>query len=201
MASLSLSLSTPTTPTSLSFTSSSIFFSSHQFHTHNNSFKSNNFPILPSKNPLSISCKASPPLPVLNFSGEKVGESFLDLRFTPPDTARVVVHHAVVTDLQNKRRGTASTLTRGEVRGGGRKPFLQKKTSRAYRPCGGVIFGPKPHDWCIKINCKEKRLAISTAVANVVASAVVVEDFAAEFAEKLKTKEFIAAMKLLQERE
>ncbi|KAG5065860.1 hypothetical protein JHK86_009591 [Glycine max] len=173
MASLSLSLSTPTTPTSLSFTSSSIFFSSHQFHTHNNSFKSNNFPILPSKNPLSISCKASPPLPVLNFSGEKVGESFLDLRFTPPDTARVVVHHAVVTDLQNKRRGTASTLTRGEVRGGGRKPFLQKKTSRAYRPCGGVIFGPKPHDWCIKINCKEKRLAISTAVANVVASAVV----------------------------
>ncbi|KHN19763.1 50S ribosomal protein L4, chloroplastic [Glycine soja] len=97
---------------------------------------------------------ASPPLPVLNFSGEKVGESFLDLRFAPPDTARVV-----------------------------------------------VIFGPKAHDWCIKINCKEKRLAISTAVANVVASAVVVEDFAAEFAEKPKTKEFIAAMKLLQERE
>ncbi|XP_028225016.1 50S ribosomal protein L4, chloroplastic-like [Glycine soja] len=203
MASLSLSLSTPTTPTSLSFGSSSIFFSSHQFHTHNNSFKSNSFPVLPSKKPLSISCKASPPLPVLNFSGERVGESFLDLRSAPPDTARAVVHRAVVTDLQNKRRGTASTLTRGEVRGGGRKPFPQKKTGRArrgsnrtpLRPGGGVIFGPKPRDWSIKINRKEKRLAISTAVASAAASAVVVEDFAAEFAEKPKTKEFIAAMK------
>ncbi|KAG5012534.1 hypothetical protein JHK86_024795 [Glycine max] len=108
------------------------------------------------------------------------------------------------TDLQNKHRGTASTLTRSEVRGGGRKPFPQKKTGRAYRgsnrtplrPGGGVTFGPKPCDWSIKINRKEKRLAISTAVASAAASAVVVEDFVAEFAEKPKTKEFIAAMKL-----
>ncbi|KAL2325396.1 hypothetical protein Fmac_024454 [Flemingia macrophylla] len=193
----SLSLSTPTTPTSLSFTSSSIFLSSHQLHTHSK-FK---FPILPLK-PLSISCKSSP-LPVLNFSGDKIGESFLDLRSAPPDTARAVVHRAVVTDLQNKRRGTASTLTRGEVRGGGKKPYPQKKTGRArrgsnrtpLRPGGGVIFGPKPRDWSIKINRKEKRLAISTAMASAAANTVVVEDFAAEFAEKPRTSEFIAAMK------
>ncbi|CAJ1948054.1 unnamed protein product [Sphenostylis stenocarpa] len=199
----SLFLSTPTTPTSLSFTSSSIFISSHQFHTHK--FK---FPILPLNNnnnnntSFSISCTASP-IPVLNFSGEKVGESFLDLRSAPPSTARAVVHRAVITDLQNKRRGTASTLTRGEVRGGGRKPFPQKKTGRArrgsnrtpLRPGGGVIFGPKPRDWSVKINRKEKRLAISTAVASAAASAIVVEDFAAEFAEKPRTREFIAAMK------
>ncbi|KAH1042470.1 hypothetical protein GYH30_024660 [Glycine max] len=164
MASLSLSLSTPTTATSLSFTSSCIFFSSHQFHTHNNSPRHN-------KKMSSNKCRG--------------------------------------TDLQNKHRGTASTLTRSEVRGGGRKPFPQKKTGRAYRgsnrtplrPGGGVTFGPKPCDWSIKINRKEKRLAISTAVASAAASAVVVEDFVAEFAEKPKTKEFIAAMKLLQERE
>ncbi|ESW06442.1 hypothetical protein PHAVU_010G048100 [Phaseolus vulgaris] len=198
----SLFLTTATTPTSLSFTSSSIFISSHQFNTHKF-----NFPILPlttttTTTSLSVSCKASP-IPVLNFSGEKVGESLLDLRSAPPSTARAVVHRAVVTDLQNKRRGTASTLTRGEVRGGGRKPFPQKKTGRArrgsnrtpLRPGGGVIFGPKPRDWSVKINRKEKRLAISTAMASASSSAIVVEDFAAEFAEKPRTREFVAAMK------
>ncbi|XP_027335200.1 50S ribosomal protein L4, chloroplastic [Abrus precatorius] len=194
MATLSIS-----TPTSLSFTSSSIFFSSHA------KFK---FPILPLKTttnspkPLSLKCKIAT-IPVLNFTGEKVGESFLDLKSAPADTARAVVHRAVITDLQNKRRGTASTLTRGEVRGGGRKPYPQKKTGRArrgsnrtpLRPGGGVIFGPKPRDWSIKINRKEKRLAISTAMASAAVNTFVVEDFAAEFEEKPKTSDFIAAMK------
>jgi len=201
MASVFLTTATTaTTPSSLSFTSSSIFLSSHQFHIHKF-----NFPIQPLKSTttsFSISCKASP-IPVLNFSGEKVGESFLDLRSAPPSTARAVVHRAIVTDLQNKRRGTASTLTRAEVSGGGRKPYPQKKTGRArrgsnrtpLRPGGGVIFGPKPRDWSVKINRKEKRLAISTAVASAASSAVVVEDFGAEFAEKPRTREFIAAMK------
>lgn len=193
------SLTTTTTPTSLSFTSSSIFLS----QSHNFNF---NFPILPSTNTsssksISISCKVAT-LPVLSFSGDKIGESTLDLKSAPPDTARAVVHRAVITDLQNKRRGTASTLTRAEVRGGGKKPYPQKKTGRArrgsnrtpLRPGGGVIFGPKPRDWSIKINRKEKKLAISTAMASATVNTIVVEDFGAEF-DKPKTKDFIAALK------
>ncbi|BBH04674.1 ribosomal protein L4, partial [Prunus dulcis] len=151
--------------------------------------------------PLTISSELAT-LPVLSFTGDKVGETFLDLKAALPDTARAVVHRAIITDLQNKRRGTASTLTRAEVRGGGRKPYPQKKTGRArqgstrtpLRPGGGVVFGPKPRDWSIKINRKEKRLAISTAVASAAENTIVVEDFSDEF-EKPKTKEFIAAMK------
>ncbi|BAF11562.1 large ribosomal subunit protein uL4c [Oryza sativa Japonica Group] len=143
-------------------------------------------------------------LPVLSFTGEKVGEVALDLKSAPPSTARAVVHRAIITDRQNKRRGTASTLTRGEVRGGGRKPYQQKKTGKArrgsmrtpLRPGGGVIFGPKPRDWSIKINRKEKRLAISTALASaaVADDAFVVEEFDEEFAAGPKTRDFVAAL-------
>ncbi|XP_061374289.1 large ribosomal subunit protein uL4c [Gastrolobium bilobum] len=191
---------TPTTA-SLSFISSSIFLSqSSTIQTHK--FK---FPILPLNNSpksLSVTCKLAS-VPVFSFSGERIGESTLDLKAAPPATARAVVHRAVVTDLQNKRRGTASTLTRGEVRGGGRKPYPQKKTGRARRGSnrtplrrgGGVIFGPKPRDWSIKINRKEKRLAISTAMASAAVNTIVVEDFGTEFEDKPRTKDFIAAMK------
>lgn len=104
--------------------------------------------------------------------------------------------------MQNKRRGTASTLTRAEVRGGGKKPYSQKKTGRArrgstrtpLRPGGGVVFGPKPRDWSIKINKKEKRLALSTAIASAAETTIVVEEFNEKF-EKPKTKDFIEAMK------
>ncbi|KAJ4970395.1 hypothetical protein NE237_003494 [Protea cynaroides] len=141
-------------------------------------------------------------LPIISFDGEKIGETYLALKSASMDTARAVVHRGMITDLQNKRRGTASTLTRGEVRGGGKKPYAQKKTGHArrgsqrtpLRPGGGVIFGPKPKDWSIKINRKEKRLAISTALSSAAVNMIVVEDFSDKF-EKPKTKEFIAAMK------
>lgn len=141
-------------------------------------------------------------LPILSFAGEPVGETYLDLKSAPPSTARAVVHRALITDLQNKRRGTASTLTRGEVRGGGKKPYAQKKTGHArrgsqttpLRPGGGVVFGPKPRDWSIKINRKEKQLAISTALSSAVENMVVVEDFGDKF-EKPKTSEFTSAMR------
>ncbi|KAL6645838.1 hypothetical protein ACP70R_017446 [Stipagrostis hirtigluma subsp. patula] len=143
-------------------------------------------------------------LPVLSFTGEKVGEATLDLKSAPPSTARAVVHRALITDRQNARRGTASTLTRAEVRGGGRKPYQQKKTGKArrgsqttpLRPGGGVIFGPKPRDWSIKINRKEKRLAISTALASaaVAEDAFVVEEFDEAFEAGPKTRDFVAAL-------
>ncbi|XP_031484667.1 50S ribosomal protein L4, chloroplastic [Nymphaea colorata] len=141
-------------------------------------------------------------LPILSFSGEKVGETTIDLKSAPPETARSVVHRGLITDQQNQRRGTASTLTRAEVSGGGKKPYQQKKTGKArrgsqrtpLRPGGGVIFGPKPRDWSIKINRKEKKLALSTALISAAENTIVVEDFSDQF-ERPRTKEFIAAMK------
>nr|GEW87664.1 50S ribosomal protein L4, chloroplastic [Tanacetum cinerariifolium] len=141
-------------------------------------------------------------LPILSFEGEKVGETTINLKSAHPDTARAVVHRGIITDLNNKRRGTASTLTRAEVRGGGKKPFPQKKLGRArrgsqrtpLRPGGGVVFGPKPKDWTVKINKKEKRLAISTALSSAAVNGFVVEDFGDKF-EKPKTKDFIELLK------
>uniref|UniRef100_A0A0D6QZ57 Large ribosomal subunit protein uL4c n=1 Tax=Araucaria cunninghamii TaxID=56994 RepID=A0A0D6QZ57_ARACU len=141
-------------------------------------------------------------VPVLTFEGERAGEAVLELRTARPETAKAVVHRGVVTELQNRRRGTASTLTRAEVRGGGRKPYAQKGTGKArrgsqrtpLRPGGGVIFGPKPKDWSIKMNKKEKRLAITTALTSAAVNTVVVDDFNDKF-DKPKTKDFIAALK------
>ncbi|KAJ8747754.1 hypothetical protein K2173_014525 [Erythroxylum novogranatense] len=183
-------------PTSLSFFSSFLFLSSSNPKlislSKSNSLKATS---------VSISCQIAT-LPVLSFTGERVRETFLDLKSAPPESARAVVHRAIITDQQNKRRGTASTLTRAEVRGGGKKPYQQKKTGRArrgstrtpLRPGGGVVFGPKPRDWSIKINRKEKRLAMSTALSSATESMVCVEEFGEKF-EKPRTKEFIEAMK------
>ncbi|XP_057953220.1 large ribosomal subunit protein uL4c [Malania oleifera] len=202
-------MATSATP-SISFFSSSLFLPPpHQNPKLLSVFKTPNWlkPLSISRTsraqPTSIRSEATT-LPVLSFDGARIGETYLDLKSAPPDTARAVVHRGIITDLQNKRRGTASTLTRGEVRGGGKKPYPQKKTGRArrgsqrtpLRPGGGVVFGPKPKDWSIRINRKEKRLALSTALASAAAAenAFVVEDFADRF-ERPKTKEFIAALK------
>ncbi|PKI66458.1 hypothetical protein CRG98_013114 [Punica granatum] len=187
-----------TSPTSLSFFSSSLFVPSS--HKTVNSLSLSR-PAKSSLYPFTIRSELTT-LPILSFTGEKVGETCLDLKSAPPETARAVVHRAIITDQQNARRGTASTRTRGEVRGGGRKPYPQKKTGKArrgsqrtpLRPGGGVIFGPKPRDWSIKINRKEKRLAISTALSSAVESMTVVEDFGDKFPVP-KTQEFTAAMR------
>lgn len=140
-------------------------------------------------------------VPVLTFEGEKAGEAVLDLKTARPETAMAVVHRGVVTQMQNRRRGTASTLTRAEVRGGGRKPMKQKGTGRArigsrttpLKPGGGVVFGPRPKDWSIKINRKENQLAISTALQSASVNMVVIEDLDEKFAVP-KTKEFVTAL-------
>ncbi|KAK9788287.1 hypothetical protein WJX73_009931 [Symbiochloris irregularis] len=103
---------------------------------------------------------------------------------------------------QNKRQGNASTLTRAEVRGGGRKPFAQKGTGNArqgssrtpLKPGGGVIFGPKPRDWSIKMNKKERRLAYATAFQNAAESITVVDDLEGSLTQP-RTKELMAALK------
>ena len=103
----------------------------------------------------------------VSFEGASAGTASLDLKTASPDVAKGLVHKYVVMVRQNARRGTASTLTKSEVRGGGRKPFKQKGTGNARagssrtppKPGGGVIVGPTPKDWATQLNTKRRREA------------------------------------------
>jgi len=138
---------------------------------------------------------------VKNWQGEQVGETSFELRVAKEETAAHIVHRALVRQMTNARQGTASTKTRSEVRGGGRKPWRQKGTGRARAGSirsplwrgGGVIFGPKPRDFNLKLNRKERRLALRTALVSRVDDLIVVEEFSNELS-RPKTKELIAAL-------
>ena len=141
---------------------------------------------------------------VKNWQGEDAGEATLELKVAKPENAEHIVHRALVRQLNNARQGTASTKTRSEVRGGGRKPWRQKGTGRARAGSirsplwrgGGVIFGPKPRDYSTKMNRKERRLALRTAFSSRSEDTIAVENFGAEL-ERPKTKEVIAALERL----
>ena len=138
----------------------------------------------------------------VSFDGASAGTATLDVKVAKPDVAKGLVHKYVVMVRQNARRGTASTLTKSEVRGGGRKPFKQKGTGNAragsnrtpLKPGGGVIFGPKPKDWSIKMNKKERRLAMATAIQSAAPAMIVVDDLSAKVSTP-KTKEMAGALK------
>eukprot|EP00232_Nephroselmis_pyriformis_P031136 CAMPEP_0182864260 /NCGR_PEP_ID=MMETSP0034_2-20130328/7077_1 /TAXON_ID=156128 /ORGANISM="Nephroselmis pyriformis, Strain CCMP717" /LENGTH=273 /DNA_ID=CAMNT_0024996513 /DNA_START=22 /DNA_END=843 /DNA_ORIENTATION=- len=139
-------------------------------------------------------------LSVKDTKGGDAGSETLALKVAG-DTARSLVHRYLVLVRQNARSGNASTLTRSEVRGGGKKPYQQKGTGNArrgsqrtpLRPGGGVTFGPKPRDWSIKMNKKERRLAMATAIQSAAADMVVVEDLSGKIDGKTKT--MVAALK------
>lgn len=138
---------------------------------------------------------------VRNWQGEEVGSATLELRVAKEENAAHIVHRALRLQMVNARQGTASSKTRSEVRGGGRKPWRQKGTGRARAGSirsplwrgGGVIFGPKPRDYDIKMNRKERRLALRTALQSRAEDLIVVEEFASQFA-RPKTKELVAAL-------
>ncbi|USR91896.1 50S ribosomal protein L4 [Phormidium yuhuli AB48] len=138
---------------------------------------------------------------VRNWQGEEVGQASLDLKVAKEETAAHIVHRALVRQMTNARQGTASTKTRAEVRGGGRKPWRQKGTGRARAGSirsplwrgGGVIFGPKPRDYNLKMNRKERRLALRTAFQSRSEDLIVVEEFADEFP-RPKTKDLASAL-------
>jgi large subunit ribosomal protein L4 len=138
---------------------------------------------------------------VHNWQGEEVGNATLDLKVAKETSAAHIVHRALVRQLANARQGTASAKTRAEVRGGGRKPWRQKGTGRARAGSsrsplwrgGGVIFGPKPRDYSLKMNRKERQLALRTAFQGRVEDLVVVEDFAEQLT-RPKTKDLVAAI-------
>jgi large subunit ribosomal protein L4 len=138
---------------------------------------------------------------VKNWQGEQVGETTFELRVAKEETASHIVHRALVRQLNNARQGNASTKTRSEVRGGGRKPWRQKGTGRARAGSirsplwrgGGVIFGPKPRDFNLKLNRKERRLALRTALVGRVDDLIVVEEFNEQLS-RPRTKDLLAAL-------
>ncbi|MGL5079895.1 MAG: 50S ribosomal protein L4 [Microcoleaceae cyanobacterium] len=138
---------------------------------------------------------------VRNWEGEEVGQATFELKVAKEKTAAHIVHRALMRQMNNARQGTASTKTRAEVRGGGRKPWRQKGTGRARAGSirsplwrgGGVTFGPKPRDYSVKMNRKERRLALRTAFQSRAADLIVVEEFAEQFPQP-KTKDLLAAI-------
>lgn len=145
-----------------------------------------------------------PRVALYNMAGEQVGE--IDLRddvFGVP-VHRQVLHDAVVCHLARRRRGTHDTKTRGEVRGGGRKPWRQKGTGRARHGSirspiwrgGGVVFGPHPRDYGYKLPKKVRRLALKSALSSKVQSGEI-KVLDKLTLEKPKTKEMINILKNL----
>ncbi|MEO0947191.1 MAG: 50S ribosomal protein L4 [Cyanobacteria bacterium J06641_5] len=138
---------------------------------------------------------------VRNWQGEVCGTAELDLKVAREENAAHVVHRALVMQRTNARQGNACTKTRSEVRGGGRKPWRQKGTGRArigssrspLKPGGGIIFGPKPRSFNVKINRKERRLAIRTALMSRQQETAIVEPFETAL-ERPKTREIVAAL-------
>ena len=141
---------------------------------------------------------------VRDWQGKEAGKATLDLKVAKETTAVDLMHRAVLRQQAHARQGTASTLTRSEVRGGGRKPYKQKGTGRArqgsirtpLKPGGGIIFGPKPRTYNLAMNRKERRLALRTALMARIDDVIVVKDFGASL-EAPKTREITDALSRL----
>ena len=111
---------------------------------------------------------------VYNMEGKEVGTMELNDAVFGVDVNEHLVHMAVVAQLANKRQGTKKAKTRSEVSGGGRKPWRQKGTGHARQGStrapqwtgGGVVFAPTPRDYTIRLNKKEKRLALKSALTS-----------------------------------
>ncbi|BBL86341.1 50S ribosomal protein L4 (chromatophore) [Paulinella micropora] len=138
---------------------------------------------------------------IRDWQGQEAGQTTVDLKAARPTSAVDLMHRAIVRQLAHQRQGTASTLTRAEVRGGGRKPYKQKGTGRArqgsirtpLRPGGGVVFGPKPRIYSLRMNKKERRLALRTALMARLNDMVIVKGFGVGL-DTPKTKEITSAL-------
>ena len=111
---------------------------------------------------------------VYNMEGNEVGTLELNDAVFGVEVNEHLVHMAVVAQLANKRQGTQKAKTRSEVSGGGRKPWRQKGTGHARQGStrapqwtgGGIVFAPTPRDYTIKLNKKEKRAALKSALTS-----------------------------------
>lgn len=140
-----------------------------------------------------------PSIKVLNMNGEECGTLELNATVFGAEYNEALIHQAVVTRLANERQGTKSTLTRTEVRGGGRKPWRQKGTGNARQGSirapqwikGGVVFAPKSRDFSKDMNKKAKAAALVSALSKKFADGelLVVDSLAVA---EGKTKEMVA---------
>ncbi len=141
---------------------------------------------------------------VVNHKNERVGEVELPENIFNVPVKVGLLHEVVRWQMARWRAGTACTKTRGEVRGGGRKPWRQKGTGRARQGSiraphwvgGGVVFGPKPRDYEFKLNKKQRRLALKMALSARAQEGklLVVDDFGLD---QIKTKKFVEFLKNL----
>lgn len=114
-----------------------------------------------------------PTVGLFNKEGNKIEDIQLNETIFAAEVNADAMHQVVVALLANKRQGTQSAKTRAEVRGGGIKPWRQKGTGRARQGSirapqwikGGVVFAPKPRDYSVKMNKKEKQLAMKSALS------------------------------------
>lgn len=142
---------------------------------------------------------------VYNMEGKEVGSLELSDAVFGVEVNEHLVHMAVVQQLANNRQGTQKAKTRSEVRGGGRKPWRQKGTGHARQGStrspqwtgGGVVFAPVPRDYSFKINKKEKRAALKSALTSKVSAQkfIVLDELKLN---EIKTKEFVKVMNNLQ---
>ena len=142
---------------------------------------------------------------VYNMEGKEVGNMDLNDAVFGVEINEHLVHMAVVQQLANNRQGTQKAKTRSEVSGGGRKPWRQKGTGHARQGStrspqwtgGGVVFAPKPRDYSFKMNKKEKRIALLSALSSKVAESkiVVLDEFKLD---EIKTKKFVEVMNNLK---
>ena len=142
---------------------------------------------------------------VYNMEGNEVGTIELNDAVFGVDVNEHLVHMAVVAQLANKRQGTQKAKTRSEVSGGGRKPWRQKGTGHARQGStrapqwtgGGVVFAPVPRDYTIRLNKKEKRLALKPALTTRLQEnkLIVVDELKFD---EIKTKNFVNVMNNLK---
>ena len=138
---------------------------------------------------------------VYNNEGNVIGEIELSDAVFGAEINENLMHKAVVAHLAAARQGTQSAKTRGQVSGGGKKPWRQKGTGHARQGSirapqwtgGGVVFAPQPRDYEVKVNKKEKRAALKSALSSKVADSkiVVIDAFGLD---EIKTKKFIGVM-------
>ena len=142
---------------------------------------------------------------VYNMEGKEVGTIELNDAVFGVEVNEHLVHMAVVQQLANNRQGTQKAKTRSEVSGGGRKPWRQKGTGHARQGStrapqwtgGGMVFAPVPRDYSFKLNRKEKRAALKSALSDKVANSnlIVVDELKFD---EIKTKNFVNVMNNLK---